>query len=60
MIAISETWLEPGDNQDTLLRLDGYTMTHMARENRKGGGVAIYVNDSLDYRVIDRIGQEVT
>ena len=28
-------------------------MTHMARENRKGGGVAIYVSDSLDYRVID-------
>ena len=27
----------------------------MARENRKGGGVAIYVNDSLDYRVIDRM-----
>ena len=27
----------------------------MARENRKGGGVAIYVSDSLDYRFIDRM-----
>ena len=27
----------------------------MARENRKGSGVAIYVSHSLDYRVIDRM-----
>ena len=27
----------------------------MASENRKGGGVAIYVSNSLDYRVIDRM-----
>ena len=53
IIAISETWLEPGDSQDALLRLDGYTMSHMERENRKGGGVAIYVSNSLDYRVIN-------
>ena len=34
-------------------------MSHMERENRKVGGVAIYVSNSLDYRVIDRMSVRI-
>ena len=55
IIVISETGLEPGDSQVSLLKLEGYTLNTVARNSRKGGGVAIYVNDSLDYKIINHM-----
>ena len=33
--------------------LAGYRVIHRTRKNKKGGGVAIYVNDSISFKIID-------
>ena len=45
IIAISETCLESDEYTNMLLA--GYRVIHRTRKNKKGGGVAIYVNDSI-------------
>ena len=42
IVAISETWAEPNTTEDILL--NGCEVVHVARANRKGGGVALFVN----------------
>ena len=42
IIAISETWAEPNTTEDILLK--GYEYFHVARANRKGGGVSLNVS----------------
>ena len=42
IIPISETWTEPNTTEDNLV--NGYEVFHVARANRKGGGVALFVN----------------
>lgn len=59
IIAISETWLEQDDSQESLLKLEGYTLNHITRVDRKGGGVAIYVHNSLDYKNINVMSMNV-
>ena len=41
-IAISETWAEP--NTTEIILLNGYEVFHVAKANRKGDGVALFVN----------------
>ncbi|KAJ8031441.1 hypothetical protein HOLleu_24631 [Holothuria leucospilota] len=58
IIAISETWLNL-DSNTALYELDGYDMFHVDRSNRRGGGVAVYVKNSLAYKVIDKMCTEI-
>lgn len=50
IIAVSETWLneEKGYN----VELEGYELYTMNRKNKKGGGVAIYVDSALTSKII--------
>ena len=42
MIALTETWSDSsGKVFSPQVKIDGYTLFHMDRENRKGGGVAL-------------------
>ena len=45
----SETWI--CDKTPLLFNLDGYTFYHNDRQGRKGGGVALLVNDLFDVKV---------
>ena len=45
----SETWIY--EKTPLLFNMDGYTFYHSDREGRKGGGVALLVNDSFDVKV---------
>ena len=49
----SETWIH--DNKMLLINRDGYTFYHNDRRGRKGGGVALLVNDLCDAKVRDDI-----
>lgn len=51
VIAISETWLTA--DKVTNIELDGYEITCMNRKCKKGGGVALYVENSFMYGVVD-------
>ena len=48
LIAITETWYND-DNHD-LYGLDGYKMVEDYRKDKRGGGAAIYVRDSIVYK----------
>ncbi len=46
LIAITETWINPEKGVD--FELEGYELNYMSRENKKGGGVAVYVDKTLN------------
>lgn len=46
VLLISETWLTPSDN----IYLRGFDVVRKDRPDRKGGGVAIFVNNKLKYK----------
>ena len=46
--ALSETWLI--DNDSDTFNIDGYKMFTCSGTNKNGGGVALYINDSLQHK----------
>ena len=50
VIALSETWLI--DNDTDSFNIDGYKMFTCSRTNKSGGGVALYINDSLQHKYL--------
>ncbi|KAL7377214.1 hypothetical protein ABVT39_024048 [Epinephelus coioides] len=58
VIATSETWL---DNEKTHnVELDGYELFTTNRNSKKGGGVALYVDDALRCRLVKSMSNVVT
>lgn len=51
VIAISETFLKPIVLSEPFV-IDGYNFVRHDRENKEGGGVAVYLKKSLNYKVI--------
>ena len=51
IIAIRETWLRKAST--TLYTFDDYDVFRVIRDNRKGGGVVIYVNKKLNGRLCE-------
>lgn len=45
LIALSETWLSKDKGAD--MYMEGYELHHMNRGNKRGGGVALYVDSDL-------------
>ena len=50
LLALSETWLNSNDNDEDLA-IDGYNLVRKDRPDRGGGGVCIYVLDSIPARI---------
>ena len=44
----SETWCD--DLHNFIYDLPNYTSTHQKRSDRKGGGVSVYIHNSLNFR----------
>ncbi|XP_042076683.1 uncharacterized protein LOC106633234 [Haplochromis burtoni] len=53
VIAISETWITPGKEED--FKINGYEFLHVDRINKKGGGVALYIDKNLKYKRMGRM-----
>ena len=49
VIGISETWLK--DIQDPLIQIQNYTIEGICRQNKRGGGVALYIKQDLGYSI---------
>ncbi|KAI8498128.1 hypothetical protein Bbelb_240720 [Branchiostoma belcheri] len=49
---ISETWFTPEQPQE-MMEIDGFTLFSKPRRGKPGGGVAVYVKDSLYARHLD-------
>ena len=48
-IAISETWLSPAT--EDIYQLNGYSFVSNSKDNRCGGGVGIYLDNNLTFKI---------
>ena len=53
IIGISETWL---DDSFHCVDIPGYNFLHKHRNDRAGGGVALYVADYLNFKLREDLG----
>ena len=49
VLALTESWLKPHNCE--LFPLSGFNHEHLIRPTKTGGGVSIYIKDSLDYKI---------
>ena len=60
IIAITETWIDTGNkNFLSEFKIEGYELFHEDRKGRRGGGVAIYVKDTLSFTVNNSVREDV-
>lgn len=57
IVAISETWINAEKGVD--FELEGFEFVHMARQNKGGGGVAIYVDRNITFKVLESMSMVV-
>lgn len=51
IIILSETWIQSED-QAKMLQIPSYTHYYNYRQNKRGGGVSIFVHNNLEHRLI--------
>lgn len=54
VITLSETWFNTSSNID-LYHIPGYDMCHIDRSDKRGGGVALYIHNSIKYSKVDKM-----
>ena len=57
VITVPETWIKESVSSYTML--ENYRMCHTHRQNKKGGGVAIYIKNNLDLNKIDVLSTSI-
>jgi len=53
VIAISETWFNQEKGID--FEMDDYDLHYMNRQNKTGGGVALYVHKTIKYSLLSNV-----
>lgn len=53
IVAISETWIN--SEKGAAFELNGYELKYKSRVDKKGGGVALFVDQNLSYKVIENM-----
>ena len=53
IIGLSETWINEANKEDFFI--DGYNHVCKHRTNSKGGGVSLFINANIPYRVCNEI-----
>ena len=51
VITLSETWLKNDKHLLEYVRLPGYEFAYWNRDEKCGGGVGIYVRDTIEFKV---------
>ena len=51
VITLSETWLKNDKHLLEYVRLPGYEFAYRNRDERRGGGVGIYIRDTIEFKV---------
>ena len=52
-ICLSETWCQPHETSNSNLQIPGYVSLHQTRKNHRGGGLCMFLLESLSYKVRD-------
>ena len=50
-IVLTESWCDETANENSLLSLDNYYSLHQTRDNKKGGGICIYIHKQLEFKL---------
>ena len=62
VIVLTESWCDETANENSLLSLDNYYSVHQTRDNKKGGGICIYIHKQLEFKLrndIDIFNNEI-
>ena len=51
LIAFSETWLSDKNSLPSLNSIEGYQIVDCKRNFKRGGGVALYISDDLNFKI---------
>ena len=51
MLTLSETWLKDDVNLLNFVQIPGYKFSYRNRNERRGGGIGLYIKDSIEYKV---------
>ena len=51
VITLSETWLKNDKHLLEYVRLPGYEFAYRNRDEKRGGGVGIYIRDTIEFKV---------
>ena len=51
VIALTESWWDETANENSLLNLNNYYSVHQTRNNKKGGGICIYIRRQLEFKL---------
>ncbi|XP_065642240.1 uncharacterized protein LOC136073891 [Hydra vulgaris] len=54
-ICLTETWCQSEDMSNSNLHLTDYNSVHQPRKNGIGGGVCIFIHNSLTYKKVDNL-----
>ena len=61
LIAFSETWLNDNNSLPALNNIDGYRIaSHSHRKFKRGGGVALYVSNDLNFQIRDDLNLKIS
>ena len=55
VIVLTESWCSETAIENSLLILDNYYSVHQTRNNKKGGGICIYINKQLKFKLTNDI-----
>ncbi|XP_065684224.1 uncharacterized protein LOC136096636 [Hydra vulgaris] len=55
IICLTETWCQSEDMSNSNLHLTDYKSVHQPRKNGIGGGVCIFIHNSLTYKKVDNL-----
>ena len=51
ILAFSESWFSDNNSAPPLTHINGYSMVQSDRLNRRGGGVVLYIDNSLNFKL---------
>ena len=57
IIVITESWITTSNKH--LFNIPNYSSEHILRNNNRGGGVFIFINNNIKYNLIDNLSLSV-
>ena len=54
-IGICESWLRPNTNSPSMFDIEGYTLLRADRCDGRGGGVALYFENGISFKLLDNM-----
>ena len=52
VICLSETWCQENSAANSSFQLPGYTVIHQERKHKRGGGLCVFIRNSVSYEIL--------